>query len=112
MSCAPRDSLRTRRPKATSGSTISGIAASTKPDSLGLDTTIIAAAPTNNTRLRNAMDTDAPTADLIWVVSAVSRETSSPLWAVSKKDGDSRVRCLNTSLRRSATMRSPMVMTK
>ena len=32
----------------------------------------------NSIRLRSAIDTEAPTADLIWVVSAVSRDTSSP----------------------------------
>ena len=53
-----------------------------------------------------------PTADLIWVVSAVRRDTSSPLWAVSKNDGDRDVRWLNTSRRRSATMRSPSVITR
>jgi hypothetical protein len=29
-------------------------------------------------RLRSAIETEAPTADLIWVVSAVSREINSP----------------------------------
>ena len=82
MSCAPRERRRTKRPKATSGSTITGIAPSTKPDSRGLVTTIIVAAPTNSTRLRSAIDTDAPTADLIWVVSAVSREIISPVCAL------------------------------
>ena len=78
MSCALRDSRRTQRPNATSGITITGIASSTKPDSLGLVITIIAVAPMNSMRLRSAIETDAPTADLIWVVSAVSREISSP----------------------------------
>jgi hypothetical protein len=41
--------------------------------------TIIVVAPMNNTMLRSATDTDEPTADLIWVVSAVSRESSSPV---------------------------------
>ncbi len=81
MSCASRERRRTARPKATSGSTITGMAASTKVDNRGLVTTIITAAPTNSTRLRSAIDTDAPTADLICVVSAVSRETSSPVFA-------------------------------
>ena len=90
MSCASRERRRTERPKPTSGSTITGIAASTKPDSRGLVTTIMAAAPTNSTRLRSAIDTEAPTADLIWVVSAVSRDISSPVLAVSKKAGDKR----------------------
>ena len=42
----------------------------------------------NSMRLRSAMETDAPTADLICVVSAVSRDTSSLLRAESKKEGD------------------------
>ncbi len=70
------------------------------------------AAPTNSTKLRSAIETDAPTADLIWVVSAVSREINSPLRAESKNAGDSAVRCSNTWLRISATMRSPMVITR
>ncbi len=52
------------------------MAPSTNSDSRGLVTTIMAAAPTNSTRLRSATDTEAPTADLICVVSAVSREVS------------------------------------
>jgi hypothetical protein len=66
----------------------------------------------NSTRLRSAIDTDAPTADLICVVSAVSRDTSSPERAESKKAGDSDTRCANTSRLRSATIRSPIVMTR
>jgi hypothetical protein len=38
--------------------------------------------------LRNAIDIEAPTADLICVVSAVSRETISPVRAVSKNADD------------------------
>ncbi|MHC2268497.1 hypothetical protein ACVILJ_003880 [Bradyrhizobium diazoefficiens] len=89
MSCALRDRRRTQRPKATSGSTIRGMASNTKPDSFGLVMTIIATAPKNIIRLRSAIDTEAPTADLSWVVSAVSREINSPLRAESKKAGDS-----------------------
>ena len=107
-----RDSRRTQRPNATSGITITGIASSTKPDSFGLVITIMAVAPMNSIMLRSAIETEAPTADLIWVVSAVSRDTSSPLRAESKKAGDSEIRCANTSRLRSATMRSPIVMTR
>ena len=89
MSCAVRERRRTERPKPTSGSTISGMAASTKPDSFGLVTTIMVAEPKNSTRLRSATDTEEPTADLICVVSAVSREVSSPVLAVSKNGADS-----------------------
>ena len=112
MSWALRDSRRTQRPNATSGITINGIANSTKPESRGLVITIIAVAPMNSITLRSAIETEAPTADLIWVVSAVSLETSSPLRAESKNDGDSEIRCANTSRLRSATMRSPMVITR
>ncbi len=62
-----------------------GIAASTKAESRGLVTTIMALAPTNSTRLRSATETEEPTAALICVVSAVSRETISPVLASSKK---------------------------
>ncbi len=89
-----------------------GIASSTKPDSRGLVITIMTVAPTNSIELRSATEADAPTADLIWPLSAVSRETSSPLRAESKNEGDSETRCANTSRRRSATMRSPMVITR
>ena len=107
-----RDSRRTQRPNATSGITISGIASSTKPESLGLVTTIIAVAPINSIRLRSAIETEAPTADLSCVVSAVSREINSPERAESKNAGDSDIRCANTSRLRSATMRSPIVITR
>ena len=50
--------------------------------------TIIATAPKNSNRLRSRIEIEAPKADLIWVVSAVSRETISPLRS-SKKAGDS-----------------------
>ena len=66
------------------------MAPSTNADSLGLVTTIMIAAPTNSTRLRSAIDTEAPTADLIWVVSAVSRDSSSPLCDAVEERGRQR----------------------
>jgi hypothetical protein len=39
--------------------------------------------PTNMKRLRKAMDAEAPKAALICVVSAVRRDTSSPVRALS-----------------------------
>jgi hypothetical protein len=72
----------------------------------------MAMAPSNSTILRNATDTEEPTAALIWVVSAVSRDTISPVLASSKNADDSEVKCANTSRRRSATMRSPSVVTR
>src|ERR1700728_2714679 len=61
-----------------------GIAASTKDDSRGLVTTIIVLAPMNSTRLRSATETEVPTAALTCVVSAVSREITSPVLASSQ----------------------------
>ena len=58
----------------------------TKPESRGLVTIIIAEEPTNSTRLRSATETDEPTALLICVVSAVSREVISPVLTRSKND--------------------------
>ena len=89
-----------------------GMAPSTNADNRGLVTTIMALAPTNSTTLRSATETEVPTAALICVVSAVSRETTSPVLASSKKSADSEVRWANTSPRKSATMRSPSVVTR
>jgi len=69
-----------------------GIATSTKVESRGLVATIMAVAPTNKTRLRSAAETETPTAPFICIVSAVSREITSPVLASSKKAGDSDVR--------------------
>ena len=112
MSCAARERLRTMRPNATSGSTMTGIAPSTKADRRALVTTIIAVEPKNSTRLRSAVEAEAPTAALIWVVSAVSRDTNSPDFAVSKNAADRMVIRSNTASRRSATTRSPMLLTR
>ncbi len=48
-------------------------------------TTIIATAPMNMKKLRSAIDADEPKVALSWVVSAVRRETSSPVFSTSKK---------------------------
>ena len=84
----------------------------TRPESFGLVITIMHSAPVPRIALRSACDRLAPTADLICVVSAVSRETISPDCTLSKKPGDSVVIWRKTSLRTSATTRSPSVMTK
>src|SRR2546427_10568899 len=100
------------RPKATSGSTITGMVMSTKPDSRGLVTTIMAADPANRRKLRSAIDTDVPTALLIWVVSAVRREIISPVLATSKKSGDNRGRWAETAARKSAPTPPPETVAK
>ncbi len=48
------------------------------PERRGLVTTIMMVAPRKSTRFLSATEALAPTADLICVVSAVSRETMSP----------------------------------
>jgi len=68
------------------------MASRTRPDNRGLVITIMMVAPTNSMKLRSAIETEAPTADLICVVSAVSREISSPERAESKNAGDSDIR--------------------
>ena len=50
--------------------------------------------------------------DLIWVVSAVSRDTIRRSWRCRKRRTTVASRCANTSARRSATMRSPRVVTR
>ena len=71
---------------------MTGMAASTKADSFGLVTTIIAVAPANRKRLRSATDAEEPNVALSWVVSAERREAISPVFSASKKPGSSRVR--------------------
>ncbi len=88
------------------------MAPSTKPESRGLVTTIMTAAPRNSIRLRSAIETEAPTVALICVVSAVSRDITSPVLAVSKNAADRLATCANRSERRSATTRSPMMVTR
>ena len=82
---------------------MTGMTTSTSPESRGLVTTIMMLPPTNSTRLRNAIDTEAPTVALICVVSAVNRDNTSPLLAVSKNAAESDVTCAKTAARRSAT---------
>jgi len=89
---ALRDNRRTQRPNATSGIHDRRYRQQHEARKRGLVITIITVAPMNSMRLRSAIDTEAPTADLIWVVSAVSREISSPLRAESKNAGDSEIR--------------------
>ena len=81
-------------------------------ESCGLVATISTMAPITMMPLRSAIEAVEPKVDLIWVVSAVSRETRSPARLESKKAGSSFVRCAKTSERRSATMRSPTVITR
>ena len=91
---------------------MTGMAISTNAESFGEVITIIAMAPTNRKKLRSAIEALEPKVALSWVVSADSRETISPVFSPSKKLGSRLVRCANRSPRRSATTRSPIVMTR
>ena len=59
------------------------MAASTSADDSSARAGVSAVAPTNMNRLRRAIEADEPNAALIWVVSAVRRETNSPVRALS-----------------------------
>lgn len=60
-----------------------GMAIRTSSDSFGLVTIIMMTAPINTTALRSACEMAVLAAALIWVVSAVSRDITSPECAVS-----------------------------
>ena len=90
---------------------MSGISPSTSTESFALVTNIMISAPTSSTRLRNVCEKAVPIADLICVVSAVSRDITSPDWMVSKKPGLWAERRRKTSPARSATTRSPSQLT-
>ncbi len=64
------------------------------------------------TRLRSANEADDPTTVCTSVVSAVSRESNSPVRTRSKNSLDSDSTWLNTRLRTSATTRSPIQVTR
>ncbi len=57
---------------------MTGMATTTAKESLGLVTTIIAVAPISSSRLRSACEITVLAAALICVVSAVSRDITSP----------------------------------
>ncbi len=84
----------------------------TMAESCGLVAIISESAPMVMIALRSAIEAVEPKVALICVVSAVNRETRSPARLESKKAGSSRVRWAKTSARRSATMRSPTVITR
>ena len=62
----------------TRGKTISGMARSTRPESLALVANIMTIAPMNIAALRRAIEAEVENAVLTWVVSAVSRDITSP----------------------------------
>ncbi len=83
VSWARRERARTERPAANNGSTMKGMAISTKVDSFGDVPTIMMIAPMNMKKLRNATEALEPKVALSWVVSADRRETISPVRSAS-----------------------------
>src|SRR3712207_8734513 len=85
---------------------MTGIARSTSAESFGLVMIMSVAAPRNRKTLRSAIEMLTPKAALTWVVSAVRRETISPLRVWSKKAGSSEVRCRNRSEEHTSELQS------
>ncbi len=86
-SCESRESLRTRRPKRTIGSTTAASKTTMIDVSLALVANSIASPPAKSRMLRSAIEMLVPTTAWISVVSAVSRDSTSPLRVVSKNCG-------------------------
>ena len=82
-----RESLRTRRPNHRLGNTISTSTASTCNITSGLVQISTLSAPRPSTMLRRPMLKDDPTTVCTSVVSADRRESTSPVWVVSKNSG-------------------------
>ena len=82
-----RERRRTRRPIHRVGSTTSTTAANTIDITYGLVHTSTASAPTPITALRRPIDKDEPTTVCTSVVSTVRRDSTSPVWVVSKNCG-------------------------
>ncbi|MEJ1967347.1 MAG: hypothetical protein WDN03_01730 [Rhizomicrobium sp.] len=104
--------VRTQRPNSISGIITSTTAAVTRSVSFTLVTNISTSPPANITMLRAATEAEEPTTVWISVVSAVSRDSTSPVRVTSKKDGVRPMTWANTALRRSAITRSPSQVTK
>ena len=82
-----RDRRRTLRPIHMVGSTTINTAASAADITTGLVHTSMASAPRPSTALRRPSENDEPMTVCTKVVSAVRRESTSPVCVVSKKAG-------------------------
>ena len=111
-SCESRDSFRTRRPNRMIGATTKGTPTIDRAASFGLVTNIMARLPSDSRRLRSAKEAEEPITVCTSVVSAVSRDNTSPVRTVSKKLGESDSTWLNTAERTSAVTRSPIQVTR
>src|SRR5258708_40211659 len=89
------------------GATTSGTPTSDRAASFGLVTNIMVRLPTDISRLRSAKDAEEPTTVCTKVVSAVSRDKTSPVRTVSKKLGESDSTWEKTEEPTSAVTRAP-----
>jgi len=111
-SCAVRDRPRTRRPITMIATSTTGTLSRAIAVSFGLVTAIMTSAPSAMTMLRSANEAEEPITVCTSVVSALMRESSSPVRTRSKNSVDSDSTWLNTLLRTSATTRSPIQVTR
>ncbi len=106
-----RESLRTRLPKYSVGTTTKTRMPSTCVITSGLVMINMPSAPMPMTVLRKPMDRLEPTTVCTSVVSVVSRDSTSPVCVVSKNSGLCSTTWAYTALRRSAVTRSPIQLT-
>ena len=107
-----RDNRRTQRPNRISGTMIRITAPRISAVSFRLVKNIRINPPVRVTRLRNASEAEEPITVCTRVVSAVSRDSTSPVRVTSKKAGVSASTLANTAVRMSAVTRSPSQVTK
>ena len=107
-----RDWRRTRRPSTISGTSTSGISTTIISVSRTLVTASITRLPTIEIAERSVIDRLTPAIDCTSVVSAVSRDSTSPVRVTSKNAGSIRITLRYTASRRSATTRSPSQVTR
>ena len=91
----------------SNGPTISGIRATIISVSLGLVATSITSEPSSVSAERSVIEMPTPEIDCTSVVSAVRRDSTSPVRVTSKNVGSIRTTFAYTALRMSATTRSP-----
>ncbi len=91
----------------SSGPTMKGIATTIMSVNVGLVATSMINEPTSVMDERSEIEIPTPEIDCTSVVSAVSRDSTSPVRVVSKKLGSMWMTFRYTALRMSATTRSP-----
>ena len=94
------------------GPTISGISTTIISVSIGLVQTSITSEPSSVSVERSVIEMPTPEIDCTSVVSAVSRDSTSPVRVTSKNVGSMRTTFAYTALRTSATTRSPSHVTR